>query len=436
MAKRHAKHSRRPKAPPRDDPPAVPSYWVVRGLVAVAMAVSLYLLSVSWSGGALAGCGPESSCHKVLTSRWAYWFGIPVSLVALVAYAGILLATFGVTTSASSARRNAARALLTVLAITVGGSALWFIGLQFFVLRSVCPYCMAAHGCGLVAATILLFRTPDPLPSKKIRPSERPRQAPIWRHLAVGLGCVVVLIGGQIMHKPKTGAIAQLPNRGVATTTGLPTNGSKTAASPTTPRTISLHDGQIELNLDELPLIGSPRAPHAMVSLFDYTCHHCREMHELLHQAHAAFSNQLAIVCLPMPLDANCNPAIKRTADAHLNACEYARLGLAVWRADRTAFTRFDSWLFGHPSVPSLLQARQYAEQLVGREPLQRALADDWVNLQIERDVALYQLNHRKTRNSTMPQILVGSRIGFGSLSSVEDLFRLLETEFGLKRSG
>jgi len=323
-----------------------------------------------------------------------------------------------------------------VLAITVGGSALWFVGLQFFVLRSVCPYCMAAHGCGLVAAAILLFQTPDPPPSKKIQPSERQRQAPIWRHLAMGLGCVVVLIGGQIMHKPKTGAIAQLPNRGVATTSGLPTNDSKTAASPTTPRTISLHDGQIELNLDELPLIGSPQAPHAMVSLFDYTCHHCREMHKMLLQVHAAFSNQLAIVCLPIPLDANCNPAVKRTADAHLNACEYARLGLAVWRADRTAFTRFDSWLFGHPSVPSLLQTRQYAEQLVGREPLQRAMADDWVDRQIERDVALYQMNHQKTRNNIMPQILVGSRIGFGSLSSVEDLFRLLETEFGLKRGG
>jgi len=410
----------------------------VRGLVAAAAAVSIYLLSVSWSGGAIAGCGPESSCHKVLTSRWAFWFGVPVSLPALLAYGGILLGTFGVATNASVARRKAARALLSVLAITVGVSALWFVGLQVFVLRDVCPYCMAAHGCGLVAAAIVLFKTSDALPSKKIPPRDRQPQASTWRHVAVGLGCVAVLIGGQVMHKPKTGAITQLPNRGVATTTGLPTNGTsnKTAAAPASPRTISLHDGQFELNLGELPLIGSSNAPHAIVSLFDYTCHHCREMHEMLLQAHAVFSNQLAIVCLPMPLDANCNPEVKRTPDAHLNACEYARLGLAVWRADRTAFSRFDSWLFAHPTVPSLLQTRQHAEQLVGVDLLQRALVDEWVNRQIERDVVLYQMNIRKTRNNIMPQLLVGSRIGFGSLSSVEDLFRLLESEFGLKRGG
>lgn len=413
------------------------SYWVARGLVAAAAAISIYLLSVSWSGGAVAGCGPESSCHKILTSRWAYWFGVPVSLPALLAYGGILLGTFGLTTNVSPERRKAAKALLAVLATAVGGGALWFVGLQVFLLRSVCPYCMAAHGCGLVAAAIVLFKTLD-VSSKKVHPPERQSQGPFWRHVAIGLGCLGVLIAGQAMYKPKRNAITQLSGGGVPAAALAPTNhpANKADAPPAAPRTISLHDGQFELNLDELPLIGSPQAPHAMVSLFDYTCHHCREMHELLHQAHAAFSNQLAIVCLPMPLDANCNPAVKRTADAHLNACEYARLGLAVWRADRTAFTRFDSWLFGHSSVPSLLQTRQYAEQLVGREPLQRALADEWVNRQIERDVALYQMNQQKTRNNIMPQILVGSRIGFGSLSSVEDLFRLLETEFGLKRGG
>jgi hypothetical protein len=325
-----------------------------------------------------------------------------------------------------------------VLATIVGGSALWFVALQVFVLRSVCPYCMTAHGCGLAASVIVLFKRPDALRSKKILPPEPQLRASPWRDVAIGLGCVALLIAGQLTYKPKRNVITQLSGAGVEEVALVPTNHptNGTAAPPASPRTISLHDGQLMLNLDELPLIGSSDAPHAMVSLFDYTCHHCREMHKLLLEAHAAFSNQLVIVCLPVPLDAACNPEVKRTPLAHTNACEYARLGLAVWRADRTAFNRFDTWLFGNPSVPSLLEATQHAEQLVGREPLQRALGDEWVNRQIERDVALYQLNYQKTRNSIMPQILVGSRIGFGSLSSVEDLFRLLDTEFGLKRGG
>lgn len=410
----------------------------MRGLLAVAALVSCYLLSVSWTGGGLAGCGPESSCHKVLTSRWAYWFGVPVGLLALPAYGGMLLVSFVVTATTSPARRTAARTLLTVLAIIVGGSALWFVGLQVLVLRSVCPYCMAAHGCGLAAAAIVLFKIPGALPSKEVRSPERQHPASPWRNAAIGLGGVALLIAGQVTYKPKRNAITQLAGGGVTGMPLAPTNrpANNAAASRVSPRTISLHDGQVVLNLDELPLIGSPDAPHAMVSLFDYTCHHCREMHEHLLQAHAVFSNQLAIVCLPMPLDANCNPAIKRTPEAHIGACEYARLGLAVWRAEPAAFNRFDSWLFGQRSVPSLLETKQQAEQLVGREALQNALADEWVNRQIERNVALYQMNFQKARNNIMPQILVGSRIGFGSLSSVEDLFRLLETEFGLKLAG
>ncbi len=137
-----------------------------------------------------------------------------------------------------------------------------------------------------------------------------------------------------------------------------------------------------------------------------------------------------------MPLDANCNPAVKRTRNEHRNACQYARLGLAVWRANRAAFGTFDTWLFGQSSVPSVQETRQYAEQLVGRDAVQRALADEWVDRQIERDVALYTANYQKTRNGNMPQIMIGSRIGFGSVSSVEDLFRLLEKEVGLKRGG
>ncbi len=31
----------------------------------------------------------------------------------------------------------------------VAGAAVWFVFLQFFALQTICPYCMAAHGCVL-----------------------------------------------------------------------------------------------------------------------------------------------------------------------------------------------------------------------------------------------------------------------------------------------
>src|SRR3954451_3235367 len=74
---------------------------VVRVLLAMAVGVDLYLAWVSLTGGTVAGCGPTSNCHSVLSSRWAYWFGIPVSLAALFVYLSLLVTTFALQRAAS-----------------------------------------------------------------------------------------------------------------------------------------------------------------------------------------------------------------------------------------------------------------------------------------------------------------------------------------------
>ena len=62
---------------------------MVRLLCGVAFCVSAYLLYGSLTGDRLAGCGPESGCDAVLRSRWAYIFGLPVSLPALMLYLAV-----------------------------------------------------------------------------------------------------------------------------------------------------------------------------------------------------------------------------------------------------------------------------------------------------------------------------------------------------------
>ena len=54
---------------------------VVRILLFSASIITAYLALATLSkGGQVPGCGPESDCEKVLTSSWAYWLSIPVSL--------------------------------------------------------------------------------------------------------------------------------------------------------------------------------------------------------------------------------------------------------------------------------------------------------------------------------------------------------------------
>ena len=427
---------------------------VVSALVLVAMAISAYLLVVSLAGGTAVGCGPDSNCQEVLSSRWAHWLGVPVSGLALLVYAGVFATLWIARSTGQPAQRRWAEAGLVMLATMVAGAALWFVGAQVWLIGAVCPYCLAAHACGLVAAAILL----PGLCACSDSAMRRPQRT---RAVLAGLGSLGVLIAGQALHEPPThevktipGALVSHSTSPVPATNALPASAPPaplsvataslpsapaTAPPPTMPslvprRLLTLHGGQFEVDLREVPLLGSPDAPHTVVSLFDYTCSHCRVLHHHLAEVLATFSNELAIVCLPVPLNTNCNPVVRRNDPANTYACEYAQLALAVWRTNRTQFRAFDTWLFEGVAPPSLEAARERAEGLVGLEALPRALADPWITNQIRRNGALYKKNYETTGSGRMPQLMFGSQISEGRMRATEDLYVLLESQLGLER--
>ncbi|MCX6906181.1 MAG: vitamin K epoxide reductase family protein [Verrucomicrobia bacterium] len=133
---------------------------LVRVLLAVAVLGAGYLAYVSFSHGPVAGCGAGSGCDKVLQSRWAYWLGIPVSLPAVLVYLGLLAATLFAQKRPSWADQQRAWAVMIILSVVIAGAATWFIGLQAFVIKSFCKFCMTAHTCGLIAAVLCLKNVP------------------------------------------------------------------------------------------------------------------------------------------------------------------------------------------------------------------------------------------------------------------------------------
>jgi len=183
--------------------------------------------------------------------------------------------------------------------------------------------------------------------------------------------------------------------------------------------------------VDELPVIGSAAAPHLIVSLFDYTCHHCRLMHGVLLEVQRSFSNQLGIISLPMPLDPVCNTNVIRGHPDHVNACEYARVGLAVWRAKRSALPQYDDWIFGPERPPKIDQAREHAANMVGIMSFEAALNDPWVNEQLRRDIAIYETAYKAGQGS-MPQLIISNKVAVGTLP-IENVYQLIGEELGLK---
>lgn len=427
----------------------------IRLLVLIAMSISAYLAYGALTGDAVVGCGPDSGCDQVLGSRWAYWLGVPVSALALMIYSLILGASFRLGLPRDAKVQRITWAWLVGGAIVVFGSAAWFVGLQAFLLKSFCAYCMTAHSCGALAAILILVNAP--IRSREARPWELEKLvflAPrVFRRVViVAVAALAMLVVGQLKYerrtmvvKPAISGTNAAPAASTASTSAPPTLAAATnppvptptvtapppVPTPTEKRILPIYGGRFELDVFDLPTIGAATNKHIAVSLFDYTCHHCRSMHPLLVEAQRMFGNQLAIVSLPMPLDPLCNPTMQRANPSHTNACAYAKLSLAVWRADRSKHAEFDHWLMEGAKPPPLADAEARAAQLVGDPAIRQAMLDPWANTQLQTDIAIYEVAYRAGRGQ-MPQLIAGPNVALGSYTQPE-LIKLLVDSLGLQ---
>lgn len=445
--------------PARSDAPVRTGALVaIRLFTLAAMTISAYLAYIAMTGDRVVGCGPDSGCDQVLNSRWAYWLNVPVSFFALIVYSLILGASFRFSLKRDPKVQRTTWAWLVGSAIVVFGSAAWFVGIQVFVLKSFCPFCMTAHACGAIAALLIFVNAPLRSPTAKPWELEQlvflaPR---VFRRVAVvaALALAVLVIGQvkfehrSLVVKPadlgtnpppaiKSNTVALAPTQVAVTNPAAPATVTATPPPapapplPVTKRLVPIYSNRFQLDTFEAPILGAPTNQHVIVSLFDYTCHHCRAMHPLLHEAQAMFSNQLAIISLPMPLDPDCNPTMQKAHPSHTNACAFAKLGLAVWRADRTKHHEFDNWLMDGAKPPPLVDAQLKASQIVGAEALARALQDPWVETQLQINVAMYELSYRAQRGQ-MPQLIVGPNVALGTYTKPE-LIKLLTDNLALQ---
>ncbi len=415
-------------------PPAWAALVVVLGVVAGGL--SAYLLTGSLLGRGVLGCGPASGCDAVLNSRWAYWLGIPVSLGAVATYLFVLGAMLRMRSRLRGGGAVWIWPALRVVSWLILGAALWFVGLQVAVIGAFCPYCMTAHMCGAIMALIILCRggageRGEGMPTPRLGETRGGRRG---AELLLAILGIVILIGGQLAYEPKTYRVAETGGAVVRKEAESRPAVAQSAGNPVAAlprRTLSLYDGLFELDLRQVPLFGSPDAPHVIVSIFDYTCRHCRAIHAPLLEAQRRFSNELAIVSLPMPLDPECNRLLKRPIAEHTNACAYARLGLAVWRVAPEKLRAFDDWIFTptRPVPPEV--AARYAMELTRTNVAAQAAQDDWVHQQLELNIRLYETNHFRFRRDTLPQLLIGSNIISGTFREA-DLYRMLASSFGL----
>ena len=402
--------------------------WSLRIMALLGLGISVYLLWLSVTAGQAAGCGPGNGfdCGSVLASKWSTWLGVPVSLVAVVMYAAMLLASGWIKPTSLPRCQRRAWSVLLVAAVAAAGAALWFIYLQKYRLgNSVCIYCMVVHFCSIAIAIMVLARVPI---TGRVTAKDNSRAVgtlPSVGLCSLALVALVVLIVGQLRFNREE----------VEYTATLPTRSIESSVSSVTPshtksnqRLVKLYKGKVKVDTYNMPIQGKPDATYIMLKIFDYTCRHCRHLHKLLGPLESRYGDQVAVILAPMPLDRDCNRLMKQTPPSHVYACELARIGLAVWRADRTAFYKFHHWAFEPQTPRRPSRAKIYAAELVGREELEFALKDPWIGKQIDRGVKIW----KRIGKTPIPRLITPVRVMH--VQYRDQLYDFLEGGLGLKR--
>ncbi|HET7480938.1 MAG TPA: vitamin K epoxide reductase family protein [Rubrobacteraceae bacterium] len=119
------------------------------GIVALAVAglmISAYLTWTHFQGTTPVCVGGGSGCETVQTSRYSVILGVPVAVLGLFAYTGLLV---------SAAVRGGNAALLGLFLALVGVLfSAYLTWLEIFVIRAICQWCVAS--AVLITGALLL----------------------------------------------------------------------------------------------------------------------------------------------------------------------------------------------------------------------------------------------------------------------------------------
>jgi uncharacterized membrane protein len=114
-------------------------------LAVVGLLISAYLSWVHFMGVAPVCVGGKGGCEAVQTSSYATIFGVPVAMLGLVGYTGLLL---------SASLRGEVGIYLGFLVALVGTLfSAYLTYLELFVIHAICEWCVASAAV-MVAALI------------------------------------------------------------------------------------------------------------------------------------------------------------------------------------------------------------------------------------------------------------------------------------------
>ncbi|MGB2402040.1 MAG: vitamin K epoxide reductase family protein [Akkermansiaceae bacterium] len=387
--------------------------WILFALSVAALLLSLWLTIQKWTGNidGLVGCGSGSGCSNVLGSKWSMVMGyIPVSFFSCLLYLAMIISLW--------MRGDWVIWLRCLFAWMLLAAAVWFIGLQFFILHMICPYCMVMHGLGIGIGLIALVATSG---------SQYPRYG-LLRTLLPAL--VLVGILALVQHYGPAPDTHRLEKSSTDMLKSF-NSASTDIHAAATGRLVSFMGDAKSYRVESLPHLGSSDAKHVIVKYFDYTCEACLETHDYLDTLMMKYPDQFAVIVLAVPLERSCNLHMPVGLKDHPNACKLARLSLRVWKAQPEVFAEFHRHLFDCCRQPYEV-AEAIAYSLVDPDKL-NAVDGPWVEAVLQQNITDYASLARDT--PVLPKLLIkGSVLLNGKTKDSETLEHLLRKQLLLER--
>lgn len=376
-----------------------------RVLLLLCAGLALYLASISLTQTTLLGCTEQSECFQVLGTRWAYLFGLPASFPAIAIY---LVAVLAAGAFEARDQRTWLGTLGEISLLLSAVAAIWFLSLQFFVIKHFCMLCCLTHVFALCGVFFLMWsRRLQPWPDDT---EEDWAEAPVLRRtglfamvraLAVAVG-VIALAAGPFVNASHPFVTATLSvDKSEEPATGVPI--------------LTYDDGKIAIHPSELPLLGKPGAREFALALTDYTCDYCRLYHSILEEVAQTHGDQFAIVLLPAARDDNAallqhtmlclfraDPEKHRTLSAEIIAGNHPALGEAV-RLTARALLGEAAW--------------SAAEQAYG----------PWASKQIQLARDLRAANQKTLSSTRLPQLVAGPHVLLGYSDNLAEINQFVE---------
>jgi protein-disulfide isomerase len=305
--------AKRPPAAPESRPPPPPrALWLALALALVGLAISLVLvrLHVRAHAGFRSFCAISETvnCDRVAMSRWSVMLGLPVAVWGVIGYGfAAALAISGLLRRRAGATWPAGALFAFGVVATLASAGLAVV--SEFVIGAWCLLCIGSWATAL-ALLVVSWRACAP---RGVGAAVRGDLAAVQAHPRRTAAAAIAVVGAIAI------AAAVYPRYWAA---AAPTEQPGAAAAPRPAAPASAADG-------------TPAAQGSTVVVYsDYECPYCARAHEETRLV-LARRPDVRLVHRQFPLDASCNPAVKRTV--HPTACGLARAGICAEAQGRLA---------------------------------------------------------------------------------------------------